>query len=269
MDGGHSAAGILERPADRVSVAATASRGTAPSAPIGPDAPVICVLATTRAMRRLAPDPVPEQLLRSVVEAATWAPSAANLQLVQFVVVTDRDKIARLAPLWERVVGDWLAIVAASGIDLADPASSGKTLAAVEWQRDHFAEVPALIVVCEDTAATQQRSRSRIGTMTELSRRVGPVRALRLARAFVKSSERSYGASIFPAVENLLIAARAYGLGANLTTWHLFAEAEFKAVLEIPALVKTYAIVPIGWPLGRFGRVNRRPVDEVFHRDRW
>ena len=268
MDGGHAGAGILERPTVGAP-SAVDSLPTSESPPIGPDAPVIPVMATTRAMRRLAPDPVPDELLRSVVEAATWAPSAANMQLVQFVVVTDRDKIARLAPLWERVVAEWLAILAASGIDLADPTSNGKTLASVEWQRDHFTEVPAVIVVCEDTSATQQRSRSRLGTMTELSRRVGPVRALRLARAFVKSSERSYGASIFPAVENLLIAARAYGLGATLTTWHLFAEDEFKSVLEIPARVRTYAIVPIGWPLGRFGRVNRRPVDEVLHRDRW
>ena len=269
MDGGQSAVGILDRPTDAERGATGPKREIANDVPIGPDAPVMSILATTRAMRRLAPDPVPDELLRAVVEAATWAPSAANLQLVQFVVITDHDKIARLAQLWTQVVGDWLAILAASGIDLADPASNGKTLSSVEWQRDHFAEVPALIVVCEDTAAAKQRSRGSVATMAELSRRVGPVRALRLARAFVRASERSYGASIFPAVENLLIAARALGLGATLTTWHLFAEAEFKAVLEIPGHVKTYAIVPIGWPLGRFGRVNRRPVDEVLHRNRW
>lgn len=268
MDGGRSAVGTLERPKPAEPESSTPP-ATPDSAPIGPDAPVMSILATTRAMRRLAPDPVPDDILRSVIEAATWAPSASNLQLVQYVVVTDRDKIARLAPLWARAIEDWLPLLAAARIDLADPASNGKTLASVEWQRDHFAETPALIVVCEDTAVTQRRTGGPVATLVELARRVGPVRALRLARAFSRTAERSYGASIYPAVENLLLAARAYGLGATLTTWHLFEEDEFKAVIGIPGHVKTYAIIPIGWPLGRFGRVNRRPVDEVIHRERW
>jgi nitroreductase len=75
--------------------------------------------------------------------------------------------------------------------------------------------------------------------------------------------------SAAPAVENLLLAARAHGLAACLTSWHLFAEDEFKAVIGIPKEVQTWAIIPIGWPLRRFGPVNRRPVDELIHRERW
>ncbi len=105
--------------------------------------------------------------------------------------------------------------------------------------------------------------------MGVLVRRVGPVRALRLLREWQVASARSEGASIYPAVENLLLAARAHGLAACLTSWHLFAEDEFKAVLGIPKDVRTWAIIPIGWPLRRFGPVNRRPVDEVIHRERW
>ena len=70
-------------------------------------------------------------------------------------------------------------------------------------------------------------------------------------------------------MQNLLLAARALGLAANLTTWHLMAEGEIKRVLGIPRSVHTYALIPIGWPLGKFGPVRRRPVDQMIHRDRW
>jgi len=76
-------------------------------------------------------------------------------------------------------------------------------------------------------------------------------------------------ASVYPGVQNLLLTARALGLGATLTTMHLFLEAEFKDVLGVPRNVKTYALLPVGWPQGRHGPVSRRPVTEVIRRDRW
>ena len=75
--------------------------------------------------------------------------------------------------------------------------------------------------------------------------------------------------SAYPGVQNLLIAARAHGLAANISTWHLFAEREFKAVLAVPKRVTIYALVPVGWPAGRFGPVRRRPAADVTHWDRW
>ena len=81
--------------------------------------------------------------------------------------------------------------------------------------------------------------------------------------------QRSEAASIYPAIQNLLLAARARGLAATMTTWHLIAEADVKEILEIPNDVRTYALIPIGWPLGRFGPVARRPPDEVIRRDHW
>jgi nitroreductase len=74
---------------------------------------------------------------------------------------------------------------------------------------------------------------------------------------------------VYPGVQNLLLAARAHGLGATLTTWHLALESEFKAVLGIPRGVQTYALIPVGWPRGNLGPVKRRPASEVIHRDRW
>jgi len=67
----------------------------------------------------------------------------------------------------------------------------------------------------------------------------------------------------------VLLAARALGLAATLTTWHLMAEGEVKQVLGIPKSVHTYALIPVGWPAGRFGPVRRKPVDGMIHRDRW
>jgi nitroreductase len=74
---------------------------------------------------------------------------------------------------------------------------------------------------------------------------------------------------VYPGVQNLLLAARAHGLAATLTTWHLALESEFKSVLGIPRNVHTFALVPVGWPRGNFGPVKRRQAAEVIHRDRW
>jgi nitroreductase len=76
-------------------------------------------------------------------------------------------------------------------------------------------------------------------------------------------------ASVYPGVQNMLLAARALGLGATLTTWHLFVEPEFKKVLQIPRSVQTYAVIPVGWPRGNFGPVVRRSAADRVHRDRW
>ncbi len=80
---------------------------------------------------------------------------------------------------------------------------------------------------------------------------------------------RSEAASIYPAAENLLLAARAHGLGACLTTWHLLAEDGVKAILGIPTGVHTFAVIPLGWTLPPFGPVSREPVERMLHRDRW
>ena len=265
MKSARDAAAILDGPTE----AETGSKQAGPEqdVPVGPDAGIMAVMATTRAMRHLAPDPVPDDLLRSVIEAATWAPSGGNWQVTSYVVVTDREAMARLAVLWRRVVEDWRLLVEAAGI-VSSGESADKVRASVEYQLDHFAETPALIVVCGDLG-TVARTRSTAGAFRVVVRRVGLRRALGLARRLRWMSARSEGASIYPAVENLLLAARAHGLAACLTTWHLLAEDELKDVLGIPKDVKTWAVIPIGWPLRRFGPVRRRPVDEVIHRERW
>lgn len=223
-----------------------------------------------RAMRRLSPGPVPDDLLRELIEAAMYAPSAGHQQGQVFVVVTDRDRIARLATVW-RMVADmyegWLG--------KADPRYGVdplviRTWDAIHYQRDHFHETPAVIVACYDQRAYMRSVKRRIGDLVTALRKAGPGRARRmLLGGLAAVEERSEAASIYPAVQNLLLAARARGLAATMTTWHLFAETDVKKILEIPSSVRTYALIPIGWPLGRFGPVTRRPADEVMRRDHW
>lgn len=267
MDGEGVAVGVLERGTVPGEPAAPPAAG--PVVPLGPDAGVMAIMATTRAMRRLRPDPVPEELLRRLIEAATWAPSPGNWQVAAYLVVTDRETIRRLVVPWRRVIADYREVRDAAGLSDAADDGQARMDAAIDYQRDHFEETPALIVVCEDARGLGPISRSPSATVRRLARTAGPGRALRLLRAWQRLSTRSAGAAFYPAVQNLLLAARAHGLAACLTTWHMLDEREFKAILGIPDEVRIWAVVPIGWPAGRFGPVRRRPLDDVIHRDRW
>ena len=112
-----------------------------------------------------------------------------------------------------------------------------RQLAAVEYLTDHFHEAPVWIVACIDPGK---------GT-----------------------PNRGSGASIYPAVQNMLLAARALGLGATLTTRHLMYEKEAEAALGLPPGVHSYAIIPIGYPMGTFGPVGRGPIGDIVFQDRW
>src|SRR5262249_47820327 len=89
------------------------------------------------------------------------------------------------------------------------------------------------------------------------------------ARHSLRASVLANAASVYPGVENLLLAARALGLGATMTTWHMFLEDDFKRVLGLPRYMTPFALIPVGYPLGHFGPVRRRPAKEVIHWDRW
>jgi nitroreductase len=212
---------------------------------IGPDAPIMEIMRTTRAMRHLAPEPVPADLLQTIIEAATWAPSGGNWQPAAFVVVTDRATMAALADLWGRVIDDFRLIAECAGLAGRPDASPRGAQASIDHLRAHFSETPALIVICEDPGAIGI-GRGGLAVMWGLVRRGGFRRAFRLLFARPRFI-RSEGASYYPAAENLLLAARAHGLAAGLTTWHLQAEEEFKRAIGIPRDVRTWAIIPVGY----------------------
>jgi nitroreductase len=244
-------------------------QGTPIAVPIGEDAPIVGVMRTMRAMRRLKPDPVPDELLARLVDAATWAPSGGNAQGYQFVVVTERGQIAKVAELWKVVADYYLA-----GIARAVPPGSTedrheKLRAALRYQRDHFHETPALIVACYDQGPYWKRLRRQARHISIATARLGPVRATTLLRNTSKFTAMGEAASIYPGVQNMLLTARALGLGATLTTWHQLLESEFKAALGIPRSVDTYAIVPVGWPRGNFGPVSRRVAADAIHWNQW
>jgi nitroreductase len=196
-------------------------------------------IGTMRAMRRLKPDPVPDALIRKILEAGICAPNGGNAQRWRFLVVKDR-AIKEAVQVWYKkafveVVGPHYLVAE------TPPGSDRERLlrqrAAAEYLTDHFHEAPIWIVPCLEHGKAQPR--------------------------------RADGASIYPAVQNMLLAARALGLGATLTARHLLYEKETEAALGLPPGVHSYAILPIGYPMGRFGPVGRGALSEFVSLDRW
>lgn len=230
---------------------------------MGADAPIIDILASTRAMRRLKPDPVPRELLEQIVAAATWAPTASDSQLYSYVVVTDRAQMARLGTLWRQVQGQYLTVMGRTDPEGNVARAAVAARAAVEYQAEHFDETPAVIAACYSRQPAPRDPRLVLGLVRDL----GPGFLIRASsRRMTVLTEAS---SCYPGVQNLLLAARALGLAANLSIWHLLAEKEFKQVLGVPDEMTIYALIPVGWPAGKFGPVRRRPVADVLHWDRW
>jgi nitroreductase len=226
------------------------------------------LMATMRAMRRLDARPVPDEVLKRLVEAASWAPNGGNRQAYAFIVVTGREQMARLTPLW-RTVGDFYM----SALDHASVGADGDrhvgVQAAVRYQREHFPDTPALIAVCYQPSNLLRRFLLRRGAPAAAVRAVGLRNTAVAMRNMRRWAKRATAASVYPAVENLLLAARAHGLAANVTTWHSALDAEFRAALEVPRGYEIFALVPVGYPLGKFGPVRRRPVSEMMMRDRF
>ncbi len=205
-------------------------------------------MRTCRAIRRFTPDPIPDALLRQVLEAATWAPSGGNRQPCRFIAVRD---LALKEALQRLYVPTWRAYRAQRGrLAAALPESSRRRaergLDAGDHLADHLHEVPVIVVVC-----------ARIKDLM--------ITDAQLGRPSVVG-----GASIYPAVQNLLLACRAVGLGGTLTTLLCLHETEVRALLGIPDGWATCAHVPIGWPAGRgHGPLDRKAVEAVAFSDRW
>ena len=231
----------------------------APAVAVGEDAPILQVMSTLRAMRRLKPDPVPDELLERLVEAASWAPSGGNEQALEFVVVTDRDVMARLAGLWSRSFEAYLGSLGRVTAATQDD----RVVRAARYQRDHFHETPAVIVACYPRFRMDARTTGRM--LSSFS----ATDAGRLIARGPRINVLAEASSVYPTVQNMLLAARALGLGTVLTTFQLLIESDLCRLLELPDGAKPFAVIPVGWPRGRFGPVTRRPAAELIHRDRW
>jgi nitroreductase len=194
------------------------------------------IMRTTRSMRRLKTDPVPDTLLSRILECGTYAASGGNMQAWRFLVIRDQ-KIKEAVGAWYRKA--WHEVVApryrsgepAPGVT---PERFGRMLAAAQHLADHIHEAPVWIVPC-----------------------------------LAEPRQPGSGSSIYPAVQNILLATRALGLGTTLTTLYLIHEKEAEAAMGIPETHHSYAILPIGYPVGRFGPVWRAPLSEVVYDGRW
>jgi nitroreductase len=201
-------------------------------------------MLTQRAIRRVLPDPVDDALVLECIELALRAPTGANGQNWEFVVVRDPRVKERLARRYRQAW--WVYNVTALRRLVKRDESLAKTARAVQWQVDHFHEIPVLVVAC-----------LRL-----------PLREGGVPFAFMPHASLSgYWGSIYPSVQNLLLAARAMGLGASLITLPLWSKSSARRILGLPRSVTPCAVVPLGWPRGRYGPTTRRPVGEVAHLD--
>jgi nitroreductase len=212
---------------------------------------------SARAIRRLKPDPVPEELITAVLEAAIRAPSGGDAQSWAFIVVRDPDQRRQLGTIYRKASDIAEAIYAARGRpphltekQFARLMASGAHL----W--DHMGEAPVLLVPCSRRPALPPREALPAVAAAHWEDELAYV-------------DRTRGASIYPAVQNIILACRGLGLGTVITTNHIRCEEEVKALLGIPEDVSTWALMPIGWPIDKFGPLTRRPLAEVVHSDRW
>ena len=201
--------------------------------------PLIEIIRSTRAMRRLKPDPVPDELVRKILEAGVCAASGGNNQRWRFMVVKDRS-IKEQVQKWYQKAFDEVVGPRYRNSEPPPGSSPGRYRRqhdAVEYLTEHYHEAPIWIVACQDDGEA--------------------------------APSRSSGASIYPAVQNMLLMARALGLGATLTTRHLRHGKEVVEILGLPPGVHSYAILPIGYPMGNFGPVRRGPLSDVVFQDNW
>ena len=192
-------------------------------------------IGTQRAMRRLKPDPVSDEDLWKILDAAIKAPSGSNRPPGSGRGVRDAGPTRQVGEhyleAWNRANGSGPVRAA-----LGEPRRAGVYRSA-EHLAHHLAEAPVLII------ATIRKDGASISPTA--------------------------GASIYPAVQNLMLAARALGLGTTLTTLHKFHEEEVKELLGIPEQVETMALIPLGRPKGRFGPPTRLPVEKVVYWEKW
>lgn len=197
-------------------------------------------LYTTRAMRRVRPDPIPPEVQARILDAAIRAPSGGNAQLWRFMLVDDPAVRGRLGPLYRESLGTLWETIYKPQVDAAkaDPEAAEsigflKMQRSAQWTANHFEEIPLLL--------------------------------------FAFCQFDTTGSSIYPAVWSAMLAARAEGVGSALTSILLFRAAEVLEALGVPkdAGWQFNCCVTLGYPTGRWGVAPRQPVEEVAYRNRW
>ena len=197
------------------------------------------IIRTTRAMRRLKHDPVPDELIRRILEAGACAANGGANQRWRFLVIKDRGTKEQVQKWYQKAFDE---VVGPRYRNSEPPPGSSpgryrRQHDAMQYLTEHYHEAPVWIVACQGDGE--------------------------------EPSTRWSGASIYPAVQNMLLAARALGLGATLTSRHLRHEQEVEAILGLPPGVHSYAILPIGYPMGNLGPVRRGLLSDVVFLNKW
>ena len=205
-------------------------------------------ILTTRAMRRFTDGPVTDEEVMACIRAAVQGPSGGNIQPWQFLVVTDVGARAALADIYRRSYDRYEAAL----LPLVPPfkreedqASWDRTIAASRHLAEHLDDAPVLVLA------------------------LMPAMSMTLTDGDGELDVGTPYASVYPAVQNLMLAARSLGIGSVLTTVYRIRQDEVRALLDIPDTYEVVALVPLGRPAGRFGTARRRPPEAVTHWNRF
>ena len=206
------------------------------------------MMSTLRAVRRLRPDPIPDDVMNRVLQAAAWAPTGGNMQPWRVIVVTSSERKQALAdiykPAWYRYAKGYDKRIEQLPEDEAEKARRNRI--AGDYLADHLHEAPTILMFVADP------------------------QMMAITDAKLNRVSMVGGGSVYTAVQNAMLAARTEGLGCVLTTLHCLAEEEVKEALQIPEGWATLAMVPLGYPIGvGHGTITRQPIqalafDDVF-----
>ncbi len=233
----HTGIGVVAAASGSLSLPARAAENK----PATGDPGLFETIYSLRAIRRLKPDPIPEETLRKIVEAGVHAPSGGNRQDWGFILVHDPDLKRFIRDRYQETQKKQQA----GRPPLSDlPPERQRGMRAAIHLAEHLHEVPVILLACSLKEYPPWASNQRASVAT-------------------------VHGSIYPAVQNILLACRALGIGATLTTTHCFFEEELKQKLGVPENMEIAALLPLGFPRGKFGKTTRKPVDEVLYWDRW
>ena len=203
-------------------------------------------MSTLRAVRRLRTDPIPDEVLERVLQAACWAPTGGNTQPWKVIVATDPTIKAGLKeiykPVWDRYREGMLARLEDEPEAAAE--AGRRIVKAGDYLADNLQNAPAILVFCANP------------------------KAMAITDAKLDRISMVGGGSVYPAVQNAMLACVEEGLGCTLTTLHCFKEPEVKELLNIPDSWATVGLVPIGYPVGRGpGPITRKGADVMAARN--
>jgi nitroreductase len=207
------------------------------------EAELFDIIYSMRAMRRLKPDPIPEATLKKIIDAGIHAPNGGNLQAWAFILIRDAEGKQFIR---DRYYNMWQKFATLRPMPANLPPARMRMYQAASYLADHLHEVPVILLAC---ARKDYPPFAKFG--------------------YERASVATVHASIYPAVQNIMLACRALGIGTVITTIHYCFEEELKWKFGIPAEMEVCALLPLGFPQGNFGPTKRQSVETVIHWDRW